>query len=208
MNHINFDMLYRLAECVENEQPFNDAETDAMRHIADCKECYGKFCSLLAIISVTSNSGYVTLSEIFTEKDTAKQMENISNRVMAVISIAIQKVKESVSVMMEQVEQIKDGFIFEAPLAVATRDATGHEGSKLRKLEDVENERNFITVDPISKVLLVQIDARDLEGCKAIAYITLDSGDRIDIPLSRVGSVFRGKIANIPEERFDLYIEK
>lgn len=227
LDHIDFDMLYRLAECVEEEHPFDDAETAAMEHIADCKECYKKFCSLAALMSVTSNSGYMVLSEKFAEsearreaerkaergggKGIASQMEGRSSRVMAVISIAIQKVKEAVSVRMEQVGQEEGSILFEAPLAIAARDVSGNvlgeEEEAVKKLEDIENERNFVAVDPAEKVLLVQVDAREL-GDHTAAYLILENGSRIDIPFVKTGAVLKGKIENIPEGEFKLYLEK
>lgn len=227
LDHIDFDMLYRLAECVEEEHPFDDAETAAMEHIADCKECYKKFCSLAALMSVTSNSGYMVLSEKFAEsearreaerkaergggKGMASQMEGRSSRVMAVISIAIQKVKEAVSVRMEQVGQEEGSILFEAPLAIAARDVSGNvlgeEEEAVKKLEDIENERNFVAVDPAEKVLLVQVDAREL-GDHTAAYLILENGSRIDIPFVKTGAVLKGKIENIPEGEFKLYLEK
>lgn len=227
LDHIDFDMLYRLAECVEEEHPFDDAETAAMEHIADCKECYKKFCSLAALMSVTSNSGYMVLSEKFAEsearreaerkaergggKGIASQMEGRSSRVMAVISIAIQKVKEAVSVRMEQVGQEEGSILFEAPLAIAARDVSGNvlgeEEEAVKKLEDIENERNFVAVDPAEKVLLVQVDAREL-GDHIAAYLILENGSRIDIPFVKTGAVLKGKIENIPEGEFKLYLEK
>lgn len=227
LDHIDFDMLYRLAECVEEEHPFDDAETAAMEHIADCKECYKKFCSLAALMSVTSNSGYIVLSEKFAEskarreaerkaerggeKGIASQMKGRSSRVMAVISIAIQKVKEAVSVRMEQVGQEEGSILFEAPLAIAARDVSGNvlgeEEEAVKKLEDIENERNFVAVDPAEKVLLVQVDAREL-GDHTAAYLILENGSRIDIPFVKTGAVLKGKIENIREGEFKLYLEK
>ena len=241
LDHIDFDMLYRLAECVEEEHPFDDAETAAMEHIADCKECYKKFCSLAALMSVTSNSGYMVLSEMFAEREarregerekreeiglekearreaeggdkrsTASQIEGRSSRVMAVISIAIQKIKETFSVRMEQVGQEEGSILFEAPLAIAAMDVSGdalvEEEEAVKKLEDIENERNFVAVDPAEKVLLVQVDAREL-GDHTAAYLILENGSRIDIPFVKTGAVLKGKIENIPEGEFKLYLEK
>lgn len=208
MKHIDFEMLYHLAECAGKEQSFNDVEEDAMRHIADCRDCYEKFCSLAAIMSVTGNDGYAVLSNIFVERGIGLQDEKISNQVMAVISITIHRVKESVSIIMEQAEPIKQGFVFEAPFAVAARDVSDHADTGLGKLEDIENERTFITVDPVSQELLVQIDADGLESSEPIAYIVLENGDRTEMILSRAGAVFRGKMNNVPEERFALYLAK
>lgn len=241
-NHIDFDMLYRLAECVEEEQPFDDAEAAAMEHIADCKECYGKFCSLAALVSVTSDSGYMALSGMFAERKAKRDAKregkreaegegkrdaegegkreakgenrrSISkigaggSRVMAVISIAIRRAREAVSVRMEQVGQEEDGIIFEAPLAVAARDVSGHKDGLLNKLEDIENERNFVAVDSAEQALLVQMDARGSDDSTA-AYLILEGGERIDIPLARIGAVRKGKIDYIPEGEFKLYLEK
>ena len=157
-------------------------------------------------MSVTSNSGYMVLSEMFAEREarregerekreeiglekearreaeggdkrsTASQIEGRVSRGMAVISIAIQKVKEAVSVRMEQVGQEEGSILFEAPLAIAARDVSGdalvEEEEAVKKLEDIENERNFVAVDPAEKVLLVQVDARKLSDHTA-AYVEI-----------------------------------
>ena len=145
------------------------------------------------------------------KRSTASQIEGRVSRGMAVISIAIQKVKEAVSVRMEQVGQEEGSILFEAPLAIAARDVSGdalvEEEEAVKKLEDIENERNFVAVDPAEKVLLVQVDARKLSDHTA-AYLILENGSRIDIPFIKTGAVLKGKIENIPEGEFKLYLEK
>lgn len=76
----------------------------------------------------------------------------------------------------------------------------------LKKLEDIENEKNFVAVDSAGQALLVQMDARGSDD-SAAAYLILESGERIDIPLARIGAVRKGKIDDVPEGEFKLYLE-
>lgn len=208
MNHVDFNILYRLAELVDDEQPFNDEETEYMRHISDCKECYDKFISLISIKGVISDSGYIALSNIFNTGNDYEAKEEISKRVMAVISVVKTKIKNKVSVMMEQVEEVKEGLVFEKPFAVAARNTDENNQSELEKLEDIENEKNYVVVDLSSNELLVQIDTRDLKGKSVDIYIIQESGTKMFIPVERVGLLVKGKLSKIPDEQFKLYIEE
>lgn len=135
-------------------------------------------------------------------------MEKMNDKILAVISIAVLKTENSVSVMMKQVKRVPNGFIFETPVAIAARDSSGYKDARLSKLEDIENDKIFVAADPLSGELLVQIDTRRLAGGSAAAYIILYSGERIIIPLIRVGSLLKGRLNKIPEDIVELYIEE
>lgn len=206
MSHLTFEELYRLAELTNDEYPYNEYELEEMRHLSICKECYKQFCSIAAVLAVTEGSGYIELANIKTVDSVPSKIEELSNHISAVVSIVFQKVRNSLSVAMRQIEQIENGFLFEAPLAAGARGVEDH-SNNLVKLEDVENDRNFIVVDPNTKELLLQIDIRDIKNRTIIAYIITESGERIDIPIEQQGTIIKGKISQIPEESIKLYIE-
>jgi hypothetical protein len=206
VEHIDFELLNSLAESVEEEEPLTDIQVAAMKHIGECDECYKKFCCLAAIVSATSESGYIALSNMNANEGESVQTE--SSEIMAVISIAVHKVKESVSVILEQVNQIRDRMIFDMPLAAAARGVSKGEGDVVKKLVDIENDKNIVVVDPLSKSLLVQLDYHDLHDTTVSVYIVLEDGNKINIPLSRKGNVLSGTIENIPDGQYKLYIEQ
>lgn len=208
MSHIEFDMLYRLAEMVDDDQPFNGEEIKAMEHISNCKECYDKFSSIFSIIEVTSDSGYIALSNIFNIGNDFVEIEKNSKKVMLVISVMMCKIKNTASVMMKQVKPVRDGFIFEMPLAIAARNIDSARETEIRRLEDIENEKNYVIVDPSANELLVQVDTRALKGKDVDIYIIQESGKKVSIPVERIGLLIRGKLSKIPNEQFYLYIEE
>lgn len=206
MRHPTFEELYRLAELSNDEYPYNEYELEEMRHLSSCEDCYRKFCSIAAVLAVTEGSGYIELANIKAVDLVPSKVEELNNHISAVVSIVFQKVRNSLSVAMQQIEQIENGFIFEAPLAAGARGVEDRSNG-LKKLEDVENERNFIVVDPSSKDLFLQIDLRDRKNRVVSAYIITESGRRIDIPLEQKGTVIKGKICQMPDEKIKLYIE-
>lgn len=208
MSHIDFEVLYHLAEFANEGHPFNENELDAMQHISNCEQCYDKFCSLMALADVTSESGYIVLSEIFQFGKETTVVKNMNEKIMAVIDVIVRKVKDSVSVVMEQVEQMQASISFEVPLAVAARGVDDASEVVIQKLESVENERTFITYDNSAHILLIQIDTRELSTDKITVFMILDTGEKIEIPMVRIGTLLKGKVENVPNETFRIYIKQ
>ncbi len=208
MSHVDFDMIYELAECVEEEIPFSPEGYEAMRHIAQCQQCYEAFCSMAAVMAVTSDAGYLTLlNGVLTE---AKQspLAEAGRKVLAVISVAVNSAKESLSVMMEQVGDMKEGFIFDTTPAFAVRDAADGECSALEKIEEIENEYTYVIIDPDEKILLIQIDAKSVGADGITAYLLLEEGRRVYISIEKQENVYYGKLNDIPDGKYQLIMEE
>lgn len=73
MTHLTDEQLYYIAEITEEMQPYNDKEMKQMEHLKICKECYDKFCVSLALAEMTSESGYMVLSDIYRKHRIIKQ---------------------------------------------------------------------------------------------------------------------------------------
>jgi hypothetical protein len=221
MNHIGYEQLYHLAELTVEDEPFSEDEVEEMRHIGDCKECYSKFCALVSLMDVTSESGYLILRDMYGYKETndsteyAKDTDDstvyTSENVWAIIEVAFQKAKDSAASMwMKQIGKIRSGLRFENPLAVAVRGDLNAGSTSVQKLEEIENEYTFIAYDPVSHELLIQIDTDELElePKQLKICIKLESGEIIDLPITKMGTIASGKMEHVPDMPFHIVIER
>jgi len=208
MSHVEFEVLYRLAELIEEELPLGEEEMEALQHLADCEECYQKFCVLSTLADVTSESGYLLLSEMYQFDQEPTAEKTLQEKVFAVIDVVVQRVKDSVSVVMEQVEQMQAMIAFEQPIAVVARGTSGSSENSVQKLEAVENERTFVAYDASSGVLLIQIDTVELDVDEVLCYVELSSGERVEVSMTRMGALLKGKLEGVQDTNFRVRIAK
>ena len=205
MIHLSDEQLYNLAELTMEMQPYNEEEIEQMGHLKECEDCYNKFCCMLALLEVTEESGFMVLSEIYGEA--AKTVSNMSKNVLAVVKVARDKIDKAKSVIMEQIEGVESIFQFEPSFAFATRGLEG-ENITVSKLEDIEDEKTFLVFDGEKSELYVQFNLKHIELDNLKVFIESKGGERLNIPVEKNGNLVCGIMKNIPEDNFEIYIEK
>ncbi len=206
MTHLSEDALLRLAERTEADLPYSDSELKMMDHLKSCVPCYNKFCSALALLSVTSESGYAVLSEMYALKKEDRPLRRASNKILAAVDLAINRLAENVDVVLDQVRSAGDAFFFHPSLAMATR-GLSESGQGIYKVEDINDEKTFIAVDPVGGGLLIQINTKELGNIRLRVYLQLEGGGTVEIPLRQKGKLCKGQISALPSERFQIVVE-
>ena len=199
MKHIEFDDLYHLADLTIEDAPLDDYLIEQMHHLAECKACYDEFCSIIAILETTNETGMMVVRQILSNRIKSSE-ENIVQKVLAVISVKTKRIKEQINVVMEQLQNDVSSLCFEA------RNAESNMTPKISRLEDVENEKTFIVFDSKLRNLYIQIDVRNLTSDKLSAYLAFSDEEKKMIPLSRDGYLLKGKINNITNADFEIFI--
>lgn len=206
MTHLSEDNLLRLAEITEEDLSYNDSDLEMVNHLKTCVSCYNKFCSALVLLSVTSESGYIVLSEMYALKQEENPIKQVSNKILAAVNFAINRFAENIDVILDQVKSASDAFLFQPSLAMATR-GLSESDQGIYKVEDINDEKTFIAVDPTNNELLIQINTKEFENIRIRASIQLESSETIEIQLQQKGKVYKGQISNLPSERFQIIVE-
>lgn len=174
MDHLSEDSLYRLAELVTEDLPFGDDNVTAMEHIGQCEQCYEKLREYMAVMDMVNNLGILTYQNA--------QLRTVQEPVQ--IQIVISPV---LTVLEQLVAQDSDRTFEEALQAAGFR---GQEaGSKVKKLESIDNEKTFVAYDPVKKLLTVQIDACSCAEAPQ-ALLILPDGGSFPLCFEKHGSVF------------------
>ena len=205
MKHIDFNNLYHLATLTIDDAPLDELQIEQMNHIADCKDCYDEFCSIMAILEVTNETGMIAVRKILSDKLNSFE-DSVVQKVLAVISVRAKVIKEQISVIMEQLQSNINGLCFEAPLAMATRNVEPDTPPKISKLEDIENEKTFILFDPARGSMYVQLDIRDLTSDTISVHLEFPNKKKREIPLTRDGYILKGELNNITDTDFEIII--
>lgn len=207
MTHLSEDQIMNLAEVTEDMIPYIASEKDMMLHLKSCEECYSQFCSCLALLEVTSESGYAVLSEIYGMEYAKSLAAKAGNKILAVVNLVKTKLMENIDVIMEQAEGSGDSFRFRPALATATR-GTSDSSKKMYKVEDISDEKTFIIMDPIHDELLIQINAKSVSDNKIRVYLKTESGEIIDCDMTAKGKIYKGLVKGLPPEKFQIVIEE
>ena len=207
MTHLSEDNLLRLAEIAEEDLSYSDSDLEMVNHLKNCVSCYDKFCSALALLSVTSKSGYIVLSEMYALKREEDPIKQVSNKILAAVNFAINRFTENIDVVLDQVRSASDAFFFQPSLAMATR-GLSESDQGIYKVEDISDEKTFIAVDPTSNELLIQINTKELGNIRIRAFLQLENGETIEIQLQQKGKIYKGQTSNLPSERFRIIVEE
>ena len=207
MNHLTDEELLRLAEITDEQLIYSESELKMMEHLKFCKECYEKFCCTLALVEVTSESGYMVLSEMYDISPYIEDsVQKVANKILAVIDIVIEQIKNDVNVFLKQIEQPDMAFSFAPALAMGTRGGADVQ-SGIYKMEDMVDERTFISFDSVNNALFLQINTKKLNFTEIRAFIVFDSGEKMEISLEQKGKLLKGMINNISTDNFQIMIE-
>lgn len=207
MTHLTENQIMNLAEKTEEMYPYSEAEREMMLHMKFCESCYEQFCSALALLEVTSESGYSVLSEIYGMEYAKSLAAKAGNKILAVVSFVKNKLLENIDVIMEQIDRETDSFRFRPSLATAAR-GQADSSRKMYKLEDISDEKTFIIMDPENDELMIQINARSLSGKSIRAYIETESGNIIECELQLKGKIYKGIVKGLPSEKFQIVLEE
>lgn len=207
MNHLSDNELMLLAETTIGLYPYDDNQLKQMDHLKECSSCYEEFCSLLAILEVTSEQGYTVLSEMYNMQSEVHQKEQSENKVIAAINIIASKLKENINTAFEQIEFKKSCLFFQPDFAAASR-GIGTNEQTVYKLIDIEDENTFIAMDIKSHKILVQVNAKPLEQSNIQIYVKSNNDEIIEIPLTKQGEIYKGISTEIHFDSFQVIIEQ
>lgn len=205
MMHLTGDEIFELAQSTEDGWQYSNLNLQQMEHLRICRSCYEKFCSALAVMDVTSEGGYMVLSEIYSI-DTESEKVFQGRRILAIVQVIQEKIEDSVSAVMKQVEQAGAVFKFTPALAAAVRGG-GYTGSEIFKIEDADDDRTFIVFDAGKKELMVQVNSTGLEIENVKAYICFHNSEMIEVDLEKKGKYLKGVLGNISDNDFQIRIE-
>lgn len=207
MTHLTEDQLYKLAELTIETQSYEAEELAQMEHLKACKSCYEKFCTLLALLDATSESGYTILSEVFSKANKKVKVNHVSENILAVLKVIRNNIEKTVSCVIEQIGWNESQFQFEPQLAFATR-GIDKKNSTLYKVENVDDEKTFVVFDSANNQLMAQINTKSIPNKEIHIYLEFEDGRKMDIPVIRKGNLVKATIDNLPDENFKIHMEK
>lgn len=205
MTHLTDDEIFDLAQMTESFQIYNGLNLQQMEHLKTCESCYKIFCSALAILDMTSESGYMFLSELYGMNAPEKKVSQTS-KILAVVQIAREKIKGSASTVIRQVEQAGTMFKFTPVLAAAVR-GSRETNPEIFRAEDADDEGTFIVFDAGKRELMIQIKRTKLEAQKVRVYLCFDNSETIEVNLEEKGKYLRGVLKGIQDKDFQIYIK-
>ena len=211
MMHLTDDEIYELPQLTEDCQPYSLLNLSQMEHLKMCEWCYKKFCSALAILEVTSESGYLILSEMYgMNAESVSVTENVKfsqgKRILAALQVIREKIEDRAVAIIKQVEQPEAAFSFVPVLAVASR---GREqtGSGILKAEDMDDERTFMMFDTQKGEFLIQLNRAELEAGDIKVCLCFGVFEALEVPLEEKGKILKGFLRDIPDGDFEIRIE-
>lgn len=206
MRHLSDDEIMILAEVTEEQLVYSADQLSMMEHLKTCRPCYEKFCCALTLTEVTGDSGSSILPEIFRAEPEKSLAAETGRKILAVVSFVNSRIHEGIEEIMEQVSHAGDRFTFRPSAAMAAR---GIAASKTRiyKIEDINDDKTFIAIDPDRKELLLQVNSKGFEHSDIKAFLKTDSGEKTEIHLDMKGQIYKGMLRNLPEGRYEIIIE-
>lgn len=204
MNHLSDDQIYRLAELSVEMQAFGEDELTQMDHLKTCEACYDAYCVMQAMMEATSENGLAYFSEhVGSVRQDASAPA--AEKLLAIVRVAREKVRDAVSVVMEQVESMGAELQFASPLTVGARGA----GGKLQtvfKLEEIEDERTFVVFDVEKHELMVQINVKNVGTEEINVHLVFEDGKGMKVPMKKQGDSVKGTLSDVPEGNFEIRI--
>ena len=207
MTHLTDDELFRLTERTEEDLPYQEQDLKGMEHLKWYQACYNKFCSALALVEVTSESGYLVLSEMYGTSRLEAARAPLREKVLAIIEVARTQLHGSVTAVLKRIEQVEDAFQFAPSLAFATRGGQDSD-PKVLKVEDLEDGRTFLLFDSEKNELFLQINLKKLDFQNITIYLTSEGAGKRAVPLDKKGNLLQGIVKNIPKTDFRIEIEQ
>ena len=224
MIHLKDDEIYRLAVIANELGIYSDQELKMMEHLEECEECYDTFNNLLVLMEIMDdgiianmdsqeNSKIYSMadglehcrvaegSELELEPATAATGEKI----LALIKVGLQKVQDSVSVWMKQLDQDVAFFIFEPQIKFAARGG-GDSQNTVFKMEEIEDEKSFIIYDPEKRELMLQLHGEVAKLEKLAVRLIFEHHQERELLMEQDGKLYKGILTDLPEENFQIQI--
>ncbi|MDO5138263.1 MAG: hypothetical protein Q4D71_07340 [Oscillospiraceae bacterium] len=206
MKHLSDDEIMILAEVTEEQLVYSAEQLSMMEHLKTCRSCYEKFCCALTLMEVTGDKGYPLLSEIYGTEPEKSLVPETGKKILAVVSFVNTRIHEGIGEIVEQVIHAGDLFTFRPSVAMATRGIATSK-TKIYKIEDINDDKTFIAVNPDRNELLLQVNSKGFDHSNIKAFLKTDSGERTEIHLDVRGKIYKGMLRNLPEGRYEIIIE-
>ena len=196
MKHLADNQILTLANRIISQANFSRDDELAMLHIATCDECYTLLKCTLAVMEVTDHiDSFVTLPK--------KEVETIAPTSSAIIKVVIL----NVSAMLEQLHQDTAEWVFDKPFALAGARSGQDDRSNIQTMEDIDNSETYVSYDPESRKLVIQIDGREAGGMPK-AYLRYSAGSTQEVKFETREHIYWGEVCNLCDGEYELIIEK
>lgn len=206
MKHLNYDELYQLAETSVNQDGFDDIQIEQLEHLKTCKECYGSFCLLSALSDVMSESGRYMFSRKKASSFVYDAAEVLKKMILVKFQVIRNVATNPLGVVLEQIDQATSPLQFGPSLAMATRGSQSST-SKVIRLEEFEDDKTYVTFNPETNELKIQIGVREMNIDDIHVYLLFDDLTKLEMPIAKRGNIVKGSMGNIPPGNFQIVIE-
>ncbi|MCD7784748.1 MAG: hypothetical protein LUH18_04100 [Oscillospiraceae bacterium] len=188
MTHLGDDEILELASKTSDGLPYSDDERAKMEHLKECEECYDQFYAALALSDAVGNIGLLSAA-----KNEATEKAGASSKILATIGVIVGKVSSEIGAALQQLDGATAAFTFMPAMSLATRGAGDHQNSQ-SKLEDINDEKTFVSFDPKTGRLYVQINLKDLPEKNITVTVKASDGTVTEIPMQKTGAILSGSI--------------
>lgn len=193
MNHLSDELIRTLAIKVSNESDFTLEEEIALKHVAECDECYHLLCCMMAMQDVVQDIGSQAVNTPQPDRGTIR----------AVLKLAI----DAVNSALDQITAGTNEWTFRTtPTLLAGARGSGRRSS-IKRLTDQQNTKNFVAYDSNKKMLVIQLDASEYSDSPT-ASLMLSDGTEIKITFERQGDIFWAEVLGLNEGQYELSLEK
>lgn len=203
MKHLDENQILQLAKRTNDYLPYNDEEEIWLDHLEQCEECFEQFKLALVIsdaLSVESEAYISRLTEMVAQSEVS-----VKETVIGAVKYIRSGISGAFSEAKELFNKATSVFCFE-PAFLGARGTETPLTDGTVKANDTFNEGTFITYDPKTKELIIELRQEDCPPEKLSAFVETESGDRIDIPLKITGITASGKISLVHSENFTVKI--
>lgn len=188
MIHLPDEDLYTLASKVLSEAAFTHEEVAAMQHIGRCDDCYRLLCCVMAMQDVSDH-----LEEFVASPRPTRQA-------------VLQLVADGAASALTQLKDAAGSWIFRKPVAALWGFRSSGSAPAAPKLADIENSRNFVSYDPETGVLMIQIDGDDCSQPRG--WLQQPEGEPVALSFRQQASVFRAEVPGLCGGNFTIRLEK
>ncbi len=200
MTHPGIDEILELASRTSDGLPYSDDERAMMEHLKECEECYDRFYAALALSDAVGNIGLLSAA-----KNEATEKAGVGSKILATIGVIVDKVSSGIGTALQQLDEATATFSFMPAMSLATRGTGDHQNSQ-SKLEDVNDEKTFISYDPETGRLYVQINLKDLPEKNVTVTVKTSDGRIEEIPMQKTGALLSGSIDNPKDGEFKVVV--
>lgn len=196
MKHLADNQIAALANKIISKAKFSRDDELAMLHISACNECYALLKCTLAVMEVTNHIDRVA---------TRPKEEIVPSA--ATSSAIIKIVVLNVSAMLEQLQTETADWVFDKPFALAGARSGQEDQSNVQTMEDIDNSETFVSYDPVTRKLVIQIDSRAIDGIPK-AYLKYSDGSTQTIVFEKREHIYWAEVSNLYNGEYELIIEK